>query len=108
MLAGEVKKEEPQFIFHTYALCKYTDMPEEMKQEVMETCSTAAEKHAEDYEQTARMIKESLDRKFGAPFQVVVGESYACAITHQENTLLYMFTGGNIAILVWRTVSQYK
>ncbi|KAF7399410.1 hypothetical protein HZH68_008002 [Vespula germanica] len=108
MSAGEVKKEEPQFIFHTYALCKFTDMPDEIKQEAMETCSTAAEKYAEDYEQAARMIKESLDKRFGMPFQVIVGESYACAITHQENTLLYMFTGGNIAILVWRTVSQYK
>ncbi|XP_046818496.1 dynein axonemal light chain 4-like [Vespa crabro] len=108
MSAGEVKKEEPQFIFHTYALCKFTDMPSEMKQEAMETCSTAAEKYADDYEQAARMIKESLDRRFGAPFQVVIGESYACAITHQENSLLYMFTGGNIAILIWRTVNQYK
>lgn len=82
-------------------------MPEDMKQEAIETCVTAVEKYSENYEYAARMIKDHLDKKFGPPFQVVVGEAYAWAITYQENSLLYMFIGGNTAVLVWRTVVDF-
>lgn len=82
-------------------------MPEEMKQEAIETCVTAVEKYSENYEHAARMIKDNLDKKFGSPFQVVVGEAYACAITYQEKSLLHMFIGGNTAVVVWRTVLDF-
>lgn len=89
---------------HTYPLCKLTDMPEEMKQEAIELCVTATETYPDNYEHAAKLIKQNLDKKFGGPFQVIVGESYAFYVIHQLKTLLYMFTGGNIAILVWQTV----
>ncbi|KAG5343588.1 DNAL4 protein, partial [Acromyrmex charruanus] len=107
MWAGEIKKEVVTSMVHTYPLCKYSDMPEDMKQEAMETCVTAVEKYSENYEHAARMIKDNLDKKFGPPFQVIVGEAYACATTYQENSLLYMFIGGNIAVIVWRTVTGF-
>ncbi|XP_015599886.1 dynein light chain 4, axonemal-like [Cephus cinctus] len=107
MAAREIIKEVPQLIMHTYPLCKHTDMPEEMKQEAMELCVTAVEKYADNYEHAARMIKDSLDKKFSPPFQVVVGEAYAFSIIYQEKSLLYMYTGGNIAALIWRTVSGF-
>ncbi|XP_020287060.1 dynein light chain 4, axonemal-like [Pseudomyrmex gracilis] len=107
MWAGELKKEVAPLMFHTYPLCKYSDLPEEMKQEAIEICVTAVEKYSENYEQAARMIKDNLDKKFGPPFQVVVGEAYACAITHQEKSLLFMFIGGNTAVVVWRTVAGF-
>lgn len=88
---------------HTYPLCKHTDMSEDMKQETLELCVTAVEKYTDNYERAAKMIKENLDKKFGAPFQVVVGESYGFFVVHQEKTLLHMFTGGNTAVLIWRT-----
>ncbi|XP_015524115.1 dynein axonemal light chain 4-like [Neodiprion pinetum] len=108
MSAGEVMKELLQPIIHTYPLCKTTDMPEEMKQEALELCTTAAEKYADNYEHAAKMIKESLDKKFSPPFQVVVGEAYGFSVTHQEKTLLYMYTGGNLAALIWRTVTGFS
>ncbi|KAL6417775.1 hypothetical protein ACFW04_000022 [Cataglyphis niger] len=107
MSAGEVKKDVVAVVVHMYPLCKHSDMPEEIKQETIETCVTAVEKYSENYEHAARMIKDNLDKKFGPPFQVVVGEAYACAITYQEKSLLYMFIGGNTAVLVWRTVSDF-
>ncbi|KAG7200040.1 hypothetical protein KM043_000491 [Ampulex compressa] len=107
MSAGEVKKVITALQVHTYSLCKSTDMPEEMKLEAMEACITATEKYSENYELAARMIKENFDRKFGPPFQVVVGEAYASAVTYQEKSLLYMFAAGNIAILAWRTVGGF-
>ncbi|XP_076392509.1 dynein axonemal light chain 4-like [Megachile rotundata] len=107
MSAGEVKKVEEPLIIHTYPLCKFSDMRVEMKQEVMEICVTATEKYTHNHELAARSIKDSLDKRFGGPFHVVIGESYACAITYQEKTLMYMFNGGNIAVLVWRTISTF-
>ncbi|KAF3420854.1 hypothetical protein E2986_01014 [Frieseomelitta varia] len=107
MSAGEVKKIEEPLIFHTYPLCKYSDMKEEMKQEVMEICVTATEKYTDNHELAARNIKDSLDKRFGGPFHVVIGESYACAVTYQAKSLLYMYNAGNIAILVWRTISTF-
>lgn len=82
-------------------------MPEEIKQEAIETCVTAVEKYSDNYEHAARMIKDTLDKKFGPPFHVVVGEAYACEVTYQEKSMLYMFIGGNIAVLVWRTVASF-
>lgn len=82
-------------------------MPEEMKQEAMEMCVTATEKFSDNYEHAARSIKDSLDKRFGGPFHVVVGESYACSVTYQEKALLYMYNSGNLAILAWRTISTF-
>ncbi|XP_076659511.1 dynein axonemal light chain 4-like [Halictus rubicundus] len=107
MSAGEVKKTEEPLLFHTYPLCKHSDMSEDMKQEAIEICVTATEKYTDNYEHAARAIKDSLDKRFGGPFHVVVGESFASAVTYQEKTLLYMFNGGNVAVLVWRTVSNF-
>lgn len=78
-----------------------------MKQEVMEICVTATEKYTHNHEHAARSIKDALDKRFGGPFHVVIGESYACAVTYQENSLLYMYNGGNIAVLVWRTITTF-
>ncbi|KAH0944738.1 hypothetical protein HN011_000306 [Eciton burchellii] len=107
MWAGEIKKDVTALIVHTYPLCKDSDMPEEIKQEAIETCVTAVEKYPENYEHAARMIKDNLDKKFGPPFQIVVGEAYSCSITYEEKTLLHMFIGGNIAVLVWKTVTNF-
>ncbi|KZC06491.1 PREDICTED: dynein light chain 4, axonemal-like [Dufourea novaeangliae] len=107
MSAGEVMKTEERLIFHTYPLCKHSDMPEEIKQEAIEMCVTATEKYTDNYESAARAIKDGLDKRFGGPFHVIVGESYACAVTYQAKSLLYMYNGGNIAVLVWRTVSSF-
>lgn len=86
---------------------QFTDMPEDMKQETLDLCVTAVERYSENNDQAARMIKDSMDQKFGSPFQVVVGEAYGFSVTHQEKTLLHMYTGGNIAVLIWRTVSAF-
>lgn len=48
------------------------------------------------------MIKEQMDKKFGAPFHVVVGEGYGFEISYLCNFLLYMYFGGNLAICIWK------
>ncbi|XP_029980089.1 dynein light chain 4, axonemal [Sphaeramia orbicularis] len=100
---GEGKKEEPDYkkLFN-FPLIRHTDMPEEMKVETMELCVTACEKFETNNESAAKMIKESMDKKFGSSWHVVIGEDFGFEITHEAKNLLYMFYGGRLAICVWR------
>lgn len=100
-------------------------MNEELRTETMELCVTACEKHANSNEvhawnminstclhhpccfpislkEAAKMIKETMDKKFGAPWHAVVGEGFGFEITHEVKNLLYMFFQGNMAICVWK------
>ncbi|KAF5306146.1 hypothetical protein FQR65_LT07422 [Abscondita terminalis] len=98
------KKEcEGKKIIHTYPIVKTSDMHEEMKLECVEIAVTACEKHSANNEAAARMIKEQMDKKFGAPFHVVVGEGYGFEITYECKTLLYMYFAGTLAICIWKS-----
>ncbi|KAJ8917772.1 hypothetical protein NQ315_010678 [Exocentrus adspersus] len=98
----ENKAEEAKKIVHTYPLIRHSDMAEEMRTEVMELVATACEKFANSNEAAAKMIKEEMDKKFGPPFHVVVGEGFGFEISYECTNLLYMFFGGNLAICVWK------
>lgn len=50
----------------------------------------------------AKMIKETMDKKFGSSWHVVIGEGFGFEITHEVKNLLYMFFGGSLAICVWK------
>ena len=50
----------------------------------------------------AKFIKETMDKKFGASWHVVVGEGFGFELTHEVKNLLYMFFGGNVGICVWK------
>lgn len=50
----------------------------------------------------AKMIKEQMDKKFGPPFHVVVGEGYGFEISYECKNLLYMYFAGNLAICIWK------
>ncbi|KYM85510.1 Dynein light chain 4, axonemal [Atta colombica] len=99
----EVRKDDIVKILHTYPFCRKCDMSDEMKQEAMELCVTAAEKYADNYESVSRMIKETMDKKFGASWHTVVGEGYGFEITYQLKHLLYMYCAGNLAICIWKS-----
>ncbi|XKL59304.1 hypothetical protein PGB90_000320 [Kerria lacca] len=96
------KDEENRKIIHTYALVKASDMNDEMKAETIETCVTACEKYSSNNEAAARMIKETMDKKFGTAWHTVVGESYGFEISYDSRSLLYMFFGGNTAVCTWK------
>ena len=53
-----------------YPLVVKTDMNEEMLAECTETAQTAIEKHSKSNEDAANMLKEIMDKKFGAPWYV--------------------------------------
>ncbi|KAL4647834.1 dynein light chain 4, axonemal [Arapaima gigas] len=100
---AETKKEEADYKrVHNFPLIRNTDMPDEMRVETMELCVTACEKFATNNESAAKMIKESMDKKFGSSWHVVIGESFGFEITHEVKNLLYMFFGGSLAVCVWK------
>mmetsp|Transcript_28862 Transcript_28862/g.73643 ORF Transcript_28862/g.73643 Transcript_28862/m.73643 type:complete len:109 (-) Transcript_28862:529-855(-) len=85
-----------------YTLVKHTDMHIEMKEEAMDICITAVEKYPNDMEKCTQMIKDQMDKKFGAPWHVVVGKSFSYEITYEVRNILYIYVGGKTAVLLWK------
>ena len=50
----------------------------------------------------AKLIKETMDKKFGPAWHAVVGAGFGMEITYDVKNLLYMFFGGNTAICLWK------
>ena len=46
----------------------------------------------------AKMIKETMDKKFGSSWHVVIGEGFGFEITHEVKNLLYLYFGGTLAL----------
>ncbi|XP_021039164.1 dynein light chain 4, axonemal isoform X1 [Mus caroli] len=81
----EGKKEEADYKrLQTFPLVRHSDMPEEMRVETMELCVTACEKFSNNNESAAKMIKETMDKKFGSSWHVVIGEGFGFEITHEQ------------------------
>jgi dynein light chain 4 len=87
----------------SYPLIKHTDMESEMRTEAMEICTSAVEKYPLNQEKSSQLVKELMDKKFGAPWNVVIGEYFAFEVTTEVKHLLYMFCGGTNAVLVWKS-----
>eukprot|EP01137_Pigoraptor_chileana_P000161 Opistho-2@35854 len=84
-----------------YPLIKYSDMMEEIRIEAMEMVVTAVEKFPTNNESSARMIKETMDKKYGSSWHVVVGEGFGFEITNEVKSLQFMYFG-SIAVLLWK------
>uniref|UniRef100_A0A8C2MRL4 Dynein light chain n=1 Tax=Cricetulus griseus TaxID=10029 RepID=A0A8C2MRL4_CRIGR len=84
---AEGKKEEADYKrLQTFPLVRHSDMPEEMRVETMELCVTACEKFSNNNESAAKMIKETMDKKFGSSWHVVIGEGFGFEITHESQS----------------------
>ena len=81
---------------------QYTDMEDQMKNDVMEICNNACDHHASNNEMCAKMIKEILDRKFGPSWHVIVGEGFGFEISYEVKMMLYMFSARFSAVAVWK------
>ena len=66
-----------------YPLVAASDCTVDMKQEAVDICVTACERHPADMDKCTQAIKEALDRRYGGPWCVVVGKAFAHAITHE-------------------------
>eukprot|EP00239_Pterosperma_sp_CCMP1384_P011228 CAMPEP_0197861132 /NCGR_PEP_ID=MMETSP1438-20131217/37006_1 /TAXON_ID=1461541 /ORGANISM="Pterosperma sp., Strain CCMP1384" /LENGTH=107 /DNA_ID=CAMNT_0043478219 /DNA_START=287 /DNA_END=607 /DNA_ORIENTATION=+ len=107
MAAEEPMDREAFLKVAKYPLIKHTDMLEEMRVEAVEMCVSAIEKYTDpatgvcNLEKATQMIKEGMDKKFGAPWHCIIGEGFSFEITYEVKNLLYLFTGGTHAALVW-------
>lgn len=99
--ATEKQEGEQKAALPGYALVKYSDMLPEMKTETLEIVIVACEKYVDNNELAARSIKEAMDKKFKGRWHVVVGEGFGFEITYELHKLLYLYFGGNLAILIW-------
>ncbi|TRY72341.1 hypothetical protein TCAL_16159 [Tigriopus californicus] len=109
---GDTDKDKDQ-IRCNYGIVIQSDITNESRRkEMMEICQIACEKFApaekspleRDNQAAAEMIKATLDQKMSGPFNVIVGESFSSEMDFVQNSLLYMFFGGYLAILVWKCV----
>ena len=112
----------------SYPLVRQSDMSEETRLEAIDICSSGAwraaqraraaaapalrpplaaraavEKFADNLEKAAQVVKDQMDKKFGAPWNVVVGEYFAFEITYEVKNLLYLFLGGTKGVLLWKS-----
>ena len=76
-------KNQPQF---NYPLVHYSNLPEYMTNFVMDVVGSACECHLRDNEKSARIIKESLDQKYGPPWYV-----HILVFTKKKNFELIFF-----------------
>uniref|UniRef100_A0A1A9V8H4 Dynein light chain n=1 Tax=Glossina austeni TaxID=7395 RepID=A0A1A9V8H4_GLOAU len=74
----------------------HSDMNEEMRIEAIELSMTACEKYSTNYEQAARVIKETMDKKFGIYWHVVVGEGFGFEARLQSGVQLISKIFGRI------------
>jgi dynein light chain 4 len=77
-------------------------MTDEMRIEAIESISTACEKYQNNYEVAAKAIKEAMDKRFGSYWHVVVGEGFGFEVSFETRHILYLFFGGNLAIVLWK------
>ncbi|KAL7435825.1 hypothetical protein ACHAXH_004363 [Discostella pseudostelligera] len=85
-------------------LVKYSDMPTEMGNEVVEVCTTALDKFqaSRDYESASILIKNTLDKKFGASWQCAIGEGFGFDIGCQQKFLVHLYYG-KVGILCYKS-----
>lgn len=88
---------------NNYPLIRKCDMPDEMRVEAVEAVVEAIEKHAGDPEAICKLLKETLDKRFGSSWHVIFGESYGFDVTHELKNLLYLYLQ-NYAILIFKRV----
>lgn len=43
-----------------------------------------------------------MDKKFGPPHHVVVGEAFGFEVSYECGNILYMFFGVNLAVVIWK------
>lgn len=86
-----------QYGLHTHSLAIWTVLLA-----YMHSSSPLSLFHTLFIQSAAKMIKESMDKKFGSSWHVVIGEGFGFEVSHEVKNLLYMFFGGSLAVCVWK------
>jgi len=84
-----------------YALIKNCDMNEEMRQDCVDLVITASERYQSNYESAARLVKETMDKKYNESWVVIIGEGFGFEVTHEVKHVLWMYFN-SVAVLVYK------
>jgi dynein light chain 4 len=84
-------------------LIKYSDMTAEMANETQEVVTMALDKFIaqQNWEPAAKLIKETMDKKFSGPWQCLVGEGVGFDVTYQQRHIQLSYYQ-NVAILCFK------
>ena len=88
------------------ALVRRSDLPGEMTGEVVDMVVGTIDKFSAsgepDLEGATKVVKDTMDKNYGANWHVVMGKGYSFDITSQSGTLLYIFYQGDLGILLFK------
>eukprot|EP00764_Aduncisulcus_paluster_P004291 gnl/Carplike_NY0171/1690_a2282_1173.p1 GENE.gnl/Carplike_NY0171/1690_a2282_1173~~gnl/Carplike_NY0171/1690_a2282_1173.p1 ORF type:complete len:105 (+),score=14.62 gnl/Carplike_NY0171/1690_a2282_1173:3-317(+) len=102
-MADEIDPTDPETIrkMSNFPLIVDCDMKDEERVECVELVVTALEKFPKDLEAACKMIKETMDKKFGGPFHCVAGTGFSFAVTFELLHKLHLYFG-TIGVLLFK------
>ncbi|CAE7211721.1 Dnal4 [Symbiodinium sp. CCMP2592] len=89
------------------ATVKHTDMPNDMKTEVVDIIAGSIDKFTlptgVNFEGATRAIKDALDKSYGFNWHCAMGKGFCFDVTAQNGTLMHCYYQGELAILVYKS-----
>ena len=78
-------------------------VPAEQANEAVEVISMAVDKHVStgNYEAMCKIVKETMDRKYGPQWHCAIGEGFGFDVTYQQPNMIYVYYG-KIGILLFK------
>ncbi|CAG5113534.1 Oidioi.mRNA.OKI2018_I69.chr2.g7632.t1.cds [Oikopleura dioica] len=103
---AEAQKQEREELAHRaghgFPLVIDCDMQEEMSSEASDAAVTAVEKYSNNYSLAAKMVKEQMDKKFGAAWHCIIGEGFDANVDADCGAKMVMMFGGAVGVLLWK------
>eukprot|EP01029_Cantina_marsupialis_P028134 TRINITY_DN774851_c0_g1_i1.p1 TRINITY_DN774851_c0_g1~~TRINITY_DN774851_c0_g1_i1.p1 ORF type:complete len:104 (-),score=9.13 TRINITY_DN774851_c0_g1_i1:103-414(-) len=85
-------------------LMQSVEMTAEVRSEATEIVTMAIDKYTKtrNYEKAAELIKNAMDKKFGPSWHCCIGEGFGYEVTYQSKSLLTMFYGEKLGVLLYK------
>ena len=95
--AVDVTKHESFGKFRQMPLVMFSDMVLEQENDVKDLIVMCVDKTiaSRDYEAAAAAIKTALDKKYGGPWHVCLGEGFGASVVHQSRNIIQICHGGS-------------
>ncbi|XP_023327921.1 dynein light chain 4, axonemal [Eurytemora carolleeae] len=99
--AGKKEEDAGRKIVFSYGFVSKSDMPTEMKKDVVDICISSLEKHSINSE-CAEIIKVTMDEKFGGHWNVIVGDGFQVDCTYDLESQMTLLFAGTTAVFIWK------
>lgn len=81
---------------------QYTEMTGSLLRDSVSVCADACRKYPDSHEKAAKQIKQTMDKRHGTSWHVVVGAAFGLEITHEVRNVLYLACCSKFAVCLWR------